>query len=201
MSVRIRLSLIAIAAVTPAAAQGLSGSDLGWQYYAGGGALAASVDGSVTSGEFIAGSGSGEFIEPTDGGPLPIFDIGATDTTISFDYSPTASASSWSNSPLSLTPTIYNGIAIDLLSSGGFEDVTVDPLTNMDGFGSGNISFTADQIQVNWEGLSFDSSTDVILDVTLDAGDPPATPEPATFVLLAPIFGGLLLARRRTAAN
>lgn len=142
MSVRIRLSLIAIAAATPAAAQGLLGS---------------------------------------------------------FDYSLTASASNWWISPLSATPTIYNGIAIDLLSSGSFEDVTVDPSTNMDGFGSGNISFTADQIQVNWENLSFDSSTDVILDVTLGAGDPqdpPAAPEPATFLMLAPALACLPLRRR-----
>jgi hypothetical protein len=178
MLVRIRLFLLAIVAAAPAAAQGLPGADLGWQYYGGGGPLTASVTGSVTGGQFIVGSGNGEFIEPTGNGPLPIFDIYATDNTITFDYSP-ATPSNWSDSPFSLAPTIYNGIAINLLSSGSFSSVTVDPSTNMAGFGAGNISFTADQIEINWEGLAFNASTVV----TLDVADPPAVPEPSTLGL------------------
>lgn len=179
---------------------GLIGSELGWQYYAGGGALDPAVGdvpvpGSVTSGSFTDSGGlGGEFIEPTlnDSVPdaLPVFDIYADDTTITFDYS-VSTPSSWSNSPLSLTPTIYNGIAINLLSAGSFASVSIDPATNMTDFDSSDLSFSAGQIQVNWAGLDFDTSTIVELDVT--TGTTSAAPEPGTssLMLLSLLGAGL----------
>lgn len=170
---------------------GLIGSELGWQYYAGGGALGPSVGdvpvpGSVTSGSFTDTGGlGGEFIEPTlnDSVPdaLPVFDIYAGDTTITFNYS-VSTPSIWSNSPLSLAPTIDNGIAINLLSAGSFTNVSIDGATTMTGFDSSDLSFSADQIQVNWAGLDFDTSTVVTLDVTYS--NTSATPEPATYSLM-----------------
>jgi hypothetical protein len=50
---------------------------------------------------------------------------------------------------------IYNGIAVDLTSSGTITSVIVDPLTSMAGFTSSNFGFTDDQIEVDWSGLSF----------------------------------------------
>ncbi|HML18351.1 MAG TPA: PEP-CTERM sorting domain-containing protein, partial [Bryobacteraceae bacterium] len=47
------------------------------------------------------------------------------------------------------------------------------------GFNSSDLSFTASQIQVNWAGLSFSTSTEVVLDVTTSS-----VPEPATFALI-----------------
>jgi hypothetical protein len=197
--------LLSVAGLVPVTADaGLIGSDLGWQYYAGGGALGTSVGdvsvpGSVTGGSFIDSGGfGGEFIEPTlneDSEPvaLPVFDIDADDTTVTFDYS-VSTPSSWSNSPLSLSPTIYNGIAIDLLSAGSFEDVTLDPATTMSGFSASNFSFTGDQIEIDWSGLSFDTSTVVTLDVTYS--ETSATPEPATCTLMLLSLLGVGLAAR-----
>jgi len=183
---------------------GLIGSDLGWQYYAGGGALGTSVGdtpvpGSVTGGSFIDSGGlGGEFIEPTLNGDLepvalPVFDIDADDTTITFDYS-VSTPSIWSNSPPSLSPTIDNGIAIDLLSAGSFEDVTLDPATNMTGFSASNFSFTGNQIEIDWSDLSFDTSTVVTLDVTYS--ETSAAPEPATYSLMLLSLLGVGLAAR-----
>ena len=167
----------------PAEASGLIGSTLEWQYYAGGSTLANNA-GSNTSGSFVdTGSGvGGTFIEPLTGSPdLTIFNIDATGTTITFDYSPVPAPDSWSNSLLSLAPTIYNGIAINLYSAGTFLSVTIDQAgTNMVSFGPGDLSFTGNQIQVNWANLDFNSSTMVTLDVTLG---PPSVPEPRTILL------------------
>jgi hypothetical protein len=200
--------LLSVAGLVPIRADaGLLGSDLGWQYYAGGGALSTSVGstpvpGSVTGGSFIDSGGfGGEFIEPTLNGDLepvalPVFDIDADDTTITFDYSP-STPSSWSSSPLSLSPTIYNGIAIDLLSAGSFADVTLDSATNMSGFTASNFSFTGNQIEIDWSGLSFDTSTVVTLDVTYS--ETSATPEPATYsLMLLSLLGVGLAARSRS---
>jgi hypothetical protein len=159
----------------------LIGSTLGWQYYGGGGPYDSGTNGTETNGSFTDNGGvGGTFIEPTDEGPLPVFNIDADDTAITFDYSVDEAPGPWSSSPLSLTPTIFNGIAIDLLSGGSFNTVSIDPATNMAGFGASNISFTANQIEIDWENLAFTTSTVVVLDVN----DPPGAPEPGTFGLM-----------------
>ncbi len=188
--------LLSVAGLVPVSAEaGLIGSDLGWQYYAGGGALAASVTGSVTGGSFIDSDGvGGEFIEPTGNGALPVFTIGADDTTITFNYS-VSTPSFWEpGSPLSLAPSIYNGIAVDLLSAGSFADVSLDAATNMAGFSASNFSFTGNQIEIDWSGLSFDTSTVVTLDVTNSQTS--AAPEPATYSLMFLSLLGIGLAAR-----
>jgi hypothetical protein len=76
------------------------------------------------------------------------FNILGKPRSITFDYSP-SSGGTWSASGLSLPPTIYNGIAIDMVSGPPFTSVTVDPATNMVGFDASHISFTANQIQVD----------------------------------------------------
>lgn len=158
----------------------LIGTTLSWQYYGGGGPW---DPGTETSGTFVDDGGvGGTFVEPTDAGPLPVFNIDADATTITFDYSVDEATGPWSSSPLSLSPTIFNGIAIDLDSPGSFEAVTIDPATNMAGFGASNISFTGNQIEVDWEDLAFSTSTIVELDVTTNA------PEPASWKLMS-LFG------------
>jgi hypothetical protein len=163
---------------------GLIGSELGWQYYGGGGPYNPSTAGAETSGSFTdTGSGvSGTFIEPVSDTLETVFDIDATDTTITFDYSVDTASGPWSGSPLSLSPTIDNGIAVNLLSAGSFADVSIDPATNMTDFDSSDLTFTANQIQVNWANLDFDTSTVVTLDVTY--GETSSAPEPATFSLM-----------------
>lgn len=161
-------ALIAITAVP-----GLStmiGDQLEWNYY---------YDGSLLqSGETwtVPGSG-GEF----SSGAVTYFDVSADGSSITFDYAADSEGypNNWSSSPLSLSPTIDNGIAINLVSGVPFTAVTIDPATNMAGFGASNISFTATQIQVDWAELPFDSSTIVRLDVAT------GVPEPCTWALMA----------------
>jgi hypothetical protein len=174
---------------------GLIGSDLGWQYYGGGGAYNPSTTGSQTSGSFTdTGGVGGTFIEPVNDSLDTVFNIDATDTTITFDYSVDTATGPWSGSPLSLSPTIYDGIAVNLLSTGSFANVSIDPATNMTDFGSSDLSFTANQIQVDWSNLDFDSSTVVTLDVTYS--EISAAPEPATYSLMILSLLGTALAAR-----
>ncbi len=167
------------------------GDDLGWQYYAYGGAV--SGPGITSSGSFVdTGSGvGGTFFETIV--PITYFNVDATNTAIIFDYSVnTEPGQSWGASSLSLSPTIYNGIAINMLSAGSFTGVTIDPATNMAGFNSSDVSFTSSQIQVNWAGLSFTTSTIVELDVGATAS---SVPEPGTWSMtLTGLIGcGLVL--------
>lgn len=165
--------------VPVASASGLLDSSLSWQYFAGGTAYNPGTEGSVTNGIFLNGLG-GTFTEP---GTLEFFTVSDTDTTISFDYSPYyATDGSWSSSPLSLAPTIYNGVAIDLLSDESFASVVIDPVTNMTGFSASNLSFTGNEIQLDWSNLSFNTSTVVTLDVSFSNSN--GTPEPGTRSLM-----------------
>jgi hypothetical protein len=168
----------------PADASGLLGSTLEWQYYGGGGPYNPVGAGLETNGSFVDnGSVGGTFIEPdvSSGDPVTVFNIDADDSTITFDFSAGAAVGPESDSPLSLAPTIYNGIAINLLSGGSFSSVTIDSATNMSGFAAGDLSFSPDQIQVNWANLNFDDTTMVILDVNYSTTNP--VPEPATIFL------------------
>jgi len=170
----------------------LLGATLGWQYYSYGGVY--TYPGGTTSGTFVDnGSVGGTFIGGTS---YLYFNIIADATSITFDYSIESfgpGGTTWSPSALSLTPTIYNGIAINLLAGPSFTSLTIDPATNMAGFNASDISFTADQIQVNWANLPFDASTIVKLDV----GSGPVVPEPSTVFLLSSGVAALGFWRRR----
>ena len=96
------------------------------------------------------------------------------------------------NSGLSLAPTIHNGVAIGMVSGPAFTSVTIDPVTNMSGFDASRFSFTANQIQVDWAGLPFNTSTIVKLDVNQSP-----VPIPATLLLLSPGIAALAAVRRK----
>jgi hypothetical protein len=134
------------------------GATLSWKYYAYGSLY---LDG----GSFVAnGTVGGTFSDPSD----TYFNIIADSSSITFDYSVlTKAPGSWSSSELSLAPTIHNGIAINMVSDLSFVSVTLDPATTMAGFSTGNFSFTADQIQVDWQNLPFDNTTVVKLDIVI----------------------------------
>jgi hypothetical protein len=155
----------AFAALVPYTAKAnLVGDQLDWGYYAYGGSYYG-VGGNFS----VSGSGfttvSGTF---TDIENSTYFNIVANPSSVTFDYSPDNKSNgtvNWSPSALSLPPTIHNGIAINLISGSPVRSVTVDPATNMPGFSSSNISFSGNQIQVDWQNLPFNSSTKVKLDV------------------------------------
>lgn len=178
------LSLLTFGATTGAKAQFL-GSTLSWQYYFSGGPFG----GSTT---FVDNGGSG-------GNFSGFFDIIADDTSVTFNYSGfTGGSNSWNSSGLSLAPTIFNGIAVNVVSGPAITSLTIDPSTNMVGFNSSLISFTGNQIQVDWQGLAFNNATLVKLNLT--GARTNATPEPGIIALLAGAVvtgGGFLLGRRR----
>jgi hypothetical protein len=173
-------------------ASDLTGLNMSWQYYAYGGAYTHS--GYRTAGTFVVPSGGG-IVGTFD----PYFNIIANSTSITFAY---MASDTWANSTLSLGPTIYNGIAIDMLTVGGiFSSVTIDPSTNMAGFDASRLSFTNGEIQVDWAGLSFNSGTILKLDIVDDrpgeGGGNTIVPEPTTMLLLGLGLIGVAVVRRR----
>ena len=89
----------------------------------------------------------------------------------------------------------FNGFKITdtFASIPGFTAVLINPATNLAGFNASMITFDGDNIQVNWQGLSFTTATIVSLDVV--AG--PVVPEPGSLSLLAAGLIGLAVARSR----
>jgi len=197
------LVLSALGLMQASARAGLIGSAFDWQYYAGGDALSASAPGSVTGGSFVDDGGiGGTFIAPTSNGPLTIFNIVSDDTSIAFDYSvyqydPGSPVGGWTSSPLSLSPTIFNGIAIDLSSAGSFGSVSLDLATNMAGFGESDFSSSGNQIQIDWQGLAFETSTVVKFDVSLAESDPAPEPGTASLIFLSLLSAAAAFGRRR----
>jgi hypothetical protein len=112
----------------------------------------------------------------------PRTNVDVSDTNIFVTY----------NSSATWTPAAFNGFHIfDLFGSiPDFTAVSINPITNLTGFGDARITFDADNIWVDWNGLSFDSETIVSLDVE-------AVPEPGTLLLLGTGIAGLAARRRQ----
>lgn len=162
------------------------GSTVAWQYYAFGGPYTFEGE---TSGTFVVDGGiGGTFIGGSD---YLYFNIVADATSLTFDYSIATGVDEWDSSELSLPPTIHNGIAIDVVSGPALAEVTINPATNMTGFDASRISFTANQIQVDWENLGFVTSTIVRLDVV-------TVPEPGSVILFGSCLAAIAVRRRAT---
>lgn len=99
------------------------------------------------------------------------FEITTDPDSITFTY---LTGSRWTRSKLSLPPTVHNGLAIDLNSGGEITAVTIDPETNMAGFDNSRISFTAKQIQIDWQKLHFTPDTKVKLNIVVTRRSPAA---------------------------
>jgi hypothetical protein len=190
------LAAIGLGCTVQSALAAFSGADLSWQFYAAGSAYNPEIQGSETSGTFTAdGTVGGTFIAPANGDLDPVFTISADSTGITFDFSVDTATSPFSAPPISGTTDISNGIAIDILSGAGFDNVTIDAATNMAGFSVSAFSFNTSQLNVDFAGLPFSTDTIVKLDVTSD--NSLATPEPATAgLMLAALAGAALLLRR-----
>jgi len=194
-------TLLALAAVglgVQSARADFSGADLSWQFYASGSPYNPDVQGSETSGTFSAdGSVGGTFIAPINDDLDPVFTISADSTGITFDFSVDTAVSPFSAPPIFGPVNISNGVAIDILSGGSFDYVTIDPATTMAGFSVSSFSFNAGELDVDFAGLPFSTDTLVQLDVTSDSS--PATPEPATSALMfVSLLGTAIFLRLQT---
>lgn len=104
------------------------------------------------------------------------FTIAVSDSRVAVDFERTITFFSES----------FNGFLLtDLTKPLGA--VSLDPATNMAGFGASNFSVSGNVLSVNWQGLSFDPSTNVTFDVPASPAD---VPEPTSIALL----GSALLA-------
>ena len=73
----------------------------------------------------------------------------------------------------SFNPASFNGFEIFDYSHSNITGVTIDPSTNMQGLTASDVSFGSNYVEINWQGLSFDTNTVVKLDLTFGA-DPPS---------------------------
>jgi hypothetical protein len=111
------------------------------------------------------------------------------DTTLTVTLTTTLTAPTWNSAP-------FNGIVFTSPGLLGIAGATVDPATTMAGFDDSRVSFNADQILVNWNGLSYVDGTVVKIDFEFAA-----VPEPASLALLGAALAGMGLARRRFSAR
>lgn len=150
----------------------LMGATMTTQYYFGGGAYGAPTT-------FVVNGG-------VDASYFGYFNVLVNANTVTFDFSILPNSTYFSVQPLSLAPTIHNGLALNLGAGVSYTGVALDPASNLAGFTSSNFSFTANQIQVDFQGLSVNPSTIVTLDVNTSnvSAGAASIPEPAGLMLV-----------------
>jgi hypothetical protein len=192
---RLIWSVTAIAALalvaTDANAQSFDGATVNYQYYFPDLSTPCAC---ATNGNYVVGSGVeiSNIADNTTGGltvASGTMDISANDIFIDF------------LSQGSFNAAAFNGFVLSDLTDNlpAITGVTINPATNMAGFGNSNVSFTGDSILVNWADLAFNAGTVVSLNVTFAQ---PAVPEPATWAMMLVGLGAIgctMRLRRRRA--
>ncbi len=166
-----------LAASTGAMASGMTGDTMNFQYYF---PNLQSPYSNATNGSFVVGSGVEVSGLADYTGTL---DVQADKIVIDFTGS-----SYWS-------PATFNGFLLSSSTAGTFGAVTIDPSTTDSSFTQSMISTTGNTLSVNWQGMSFGSGQEIVLDVTS------AVPEASnTALMLAGLFVVAGVARRRRSA-
>lgn len=91
------------------------------------------------------------------------------------------------------TAASFNGPVFTSADALGILSATVDSLTTMSGFDNSRVSFTDNEIRINWNGLAYVNGTQVVLNFVTAT----AVPEPATLAVLGIGLLGLAAVRRR----
>lgn len=88
------------------------------------------------------------------------------------------------------SPAVFNGLILTNFTK-NFSSYTLDGSTNMVGFGVSNFSVSGNVLAINWQSLSFNSNTKVVLNIS-------AVPEPEPYAMLLVGLGLVgAIARRR----
>ena len=175
----IAAAVLAGSAVSGAVAAPLMGSALNYSYFYP--VLGTSYGGTPdANGNFTVGPGK-EIHTLTDS--IGSLDVTADQIIVEFSGSS------------ALGPAVFNGwVLTDIAGSiDRFASVTLDAATNMIGLDASRLSFTDDTITLNWQGLSFDAATQVVLNVSTS---PFPAPEPASLPLLGVALLGIAFIRR-----
>lgn len=177
----IAAAVLAGSALGSAVAAPLMGSVLNYQYHYPtlGSPYAGTPD---VNGNFIVGPGE-EFYSLTDA--IGSLDVTANQIIVEFSHSSVFGSAAFSGWVLT---DIFGMID-------SFTSVTIDAATSMVGLDASRLSFTADAIALNWQGLSFDADTRVVLNVLTGSGPIPI-PEPGSLPLLAVALLGIAFIRR-----
>lgn len=173
------LAFVFTFAAIGAGAAPLLGSTVNYQYYF---PDASSAYGDASNGNHVVGAG----VEISNvAGNLATLDLTANQIIV--DFSTAATFSSVNFSGFKITDILGQ---ID-----AFTSVTIDAATNMAGLDASRISFGDDFFSVNWQGLSFNSNTFVVLNI----GTASTVPEPGSLALLGLGLAGVAMARKRKA--
>lgn len=97
-----------------------------------------------------------------------VFDLTVTDTQIIINHFNTSAY--W-------LPGAFNGFVVNNLDHAFDPVAALGRPTNMAGFSLANVSISGNAAYVNWQGLSFDENTEVVLYIS-------AIPEPAAYAMM-----------------
>ena len=145
---------------------------------------------SFTPPSFIVGSG-----QETDGDVEGVTHllVDFSDSALAITLTTTLSSPTWGTAA-------FNGIIFTSPGPLGILNAVVDPATTMAGFDNSRISFSSDQILVNWNGLSYQDGTMVAINFAV----PEAAPAPligrgipVVLAISGVLFGANLLGRSK----
>lgn len=136
-----------------------------------------------TPSNFIVGAGQ-ETVGDVEGVTNLLVDF--TDNMLSITFGTILGNPTWNAAS-------FNGVIFTAASSLGINSVLVDASTTMAGFDNLRVSYTDDQILLNWQGLSYIDGTTVKINFTSAS----TVPEPGTLALLGLGIIGLAWGRRK----